>query len=106
MFNDSLLAHQVGMAFAASCLIEFLKRSKCPWFNEHSDQLNRLASLLLAALTAIGLTVKLSGSLHTGGVLTVTFPSLDQMTEATLHFLGQIGIQEAFYRGVLKRTPS
>lgn len=104
--DDSLLGHQIAIAALISGAIELLKRSPFPWFSQHSDQLNRSASLLAAALTAVGLTAQLKGSLETGGMITIMFPSLNAMIEAALHFASQAMMQEAIYRMALKPKPA
>lgn len=107
MNETAIFGHQTAVAFAAVWLIELLKRSWVPWFSAHSDQLNRFASVLLAMVSAIGLTWCLHGTLATGGTITITFPSGMEMIEAALHFLYQIGIQQGFYNVAVKaKAPS
>lgn len=104
--NETLLSHQVGLAAAAVYFIELLKRTPVPWFTEHSGLLNRVASLLIAAATAIGLTLNLHGSLVAGGALTITFPSLAAMLQTGIHFLAQVGMQEGLYQTTVKKAPT
>ena len=102
--NDTLLAHQIGLAAAAVYVIQLLKASPIPWFNQHSDALNRFVSVLIALATAIGLTMNVHGNLSTGGSIMITFPSLPVILDGASHFLAQIGSGESdALRSVLRK---
>jgi hypothetical protein len=103
--NETALGHQIGIAAAVVWVLEFLKRSNWfPWLNQNSATINRVVSIAVALIAAVGVTMNISGNLDLGGTITISFPSLPAMLDAGSHFLSQIALQEGFYQQIVKKT--
>jgi hypothetical protein len=104
--QDSLISNQVGVSVAVVYLIQLLKSSPWfPWITQHTDQLNRWISVIAAFATSVGFQFAFTGSAVAGGTLVVQIPALTVILSVLLHSLGQVGIQESFYRAAVK-TPT
>jgi hypothetical protein len=104
--QDSLISNQVGVSVAVVYLIQLLKSSPWfPWITQHTDQLNRWISVIAAFATSVGFQFAFTGSAAAGGTLVVQIPALTVILSVLLHSLGQVGIQESFYRAAVK-TPT
>jgi hypothetical protein len=102
--QDTLLSNQVGISVLAVYALEWAKRTeKISWVSANTDRLNRVIAVVVAFLTSVGFQFAMTGSWLTGGVLTVTIPSLPAIVSVLLHSLAQVGIQESFYRAAVKR---
>ena len=103
--NETALGHQIGIAAGVVWLLEWLKRSNWfPWLNQNSVLVNRVVSIVVALIAAIGVTMSITGNLQLGGSLTITFPSLPTMLDAGSHFLTQLVLQEGLYQQVVRRS--
>ena len=103
--TTGLLIDQAGAAIGIVKVIEFLKlNERFPWLNMKTDQWNKLVSYSAAILTTIGFSIAMSGNIHTGGTITITFPSLDSIGQTLLHILIQIGMQDFFYHNAVKKV--
>jgi hypothetical protein len=103
--NETALGHQIGIAAGVVWLLEFLKRSNWfPWLNQNSALVNRIVSIAVALIAAIGVTMNITGNLQLGGSITIAFPSLSAMLDAGSHFLAQLALQEGFYQQIVKRS--
>jgi hypothetical protein len=101
--QDSLISNQVGVSVAVVYLIQLLKNSSWfPWISQHTDQLNRWISVVAAFATSVGFQFAFTGSAATGGTLIIQVPALTVVLSVLLHSLGQVGIQESFYRTAVK----
>ena len=67
----------------------------------NSDTLNRIIAFIVAFLTSCGIVfVANPGGWMNGG--TIQIPPVQQMLDLLLHTVGQIGLQLAYYNGVVK----
>lgn len=98
---QNTVVHQIGLAGILVYLLQGLKRANWfPWIGQHTDTLNRVLSLIAAGIAAVGVEIATTGSLTTGGTLTITYPSWQVMTETGLRFVCQYVLQQAFYKQV------
>jgi len=105
MMHTDALTEQVAIAYIAARLIECAKRSSLlPWVNEHSDDLNRWLSRIIAVATSAGLTVAWSGSVDAGGVLTITVPSASAWMQFVVNAVFSFASQEIIYKTSIKRS--
>jgi hypothetical protein len=108
---SSIFTNQVGISFIVVWMIEHLKQwTKIPWITQHTDQLNRTLAVVVAFLSSVGFSVSISGSIWTGGHVAMDFPSLEVLLKSLIQlvvmFATQTGVQEGFYRLVIKKpTP-
>jgi hypothetical protein len=104
--QDSLISNQVGVSVAVVYLIQLLKNSSWfPWISRHTDKLNSWISVVAAFTTSVGFQFAFTGSAATGGTLIIQVPALTVVLSVLLHSLGQVGIQESFYRTAVKSPP-
>jgi hypothetical protein len=102
--HTDVIAEQVAIAAIASWVLERLKNwESIPWFDQYSDQLNRLASICIAFGTSAGLTMSWDGNAQLGWKILVSIPSLQALIEFSLHAVFSFVSQEGVYRGMIKR---
>ena len=102
--QDTLISSQLGVSVGVVYAIQLLKKSPWfPWIAQHTDTLNRAVSMVAAFLTSVGFQFAFTGNLQAGGTLVVQVPALSAILSVLLHSLGQVGIQEAFYRVGVKQ---
>ena len=100
---ESLLSNQIGVSVLVVCTLQLLKASSWfPWITANTDKLNRVLAFVIAFLTSVGFQFAVTGSYQTGGTLLITLPSLSAILSVLLHSSAQAGMQEVFYRGVVK----
>ena len=97
------IAHQLAVSGILVWVIQLLKKSRWfTWIRCDTDTVNRVASLIGALVATVGLQFAYSGSLHTGGQITIMYPNLAQMWEGVIHFIGQFVLNQALYHGIVK----
>lgn len=98
MDHPTAFLDQASIAVAVVHAIEWLKATKkFPWLTANTDKLNRVVAFAVAFLTSVGFMFALQGNMHSGGTLTITFPSWQVMGEAFLRACAQGGIQQVYY---------
>jgi hypothetical protein len=105
MMEDSL-THHIALGLIASYAIQFLKQSPwCPFLKAESDKLNIFVSWLMAFVSSLGIVASMNGhlSLDSGATITLAIPSLSQIADTLMHTVGQFGIQQGIYQGIVKQ---
>lgn len=99
---DIDLGQLLGAGTVTVFVLDYLKRAAwLPWINQHSETLNRVISGLVAVATATGLKVLSSqGNIHTGGVITIAYPSISVIVNTLIHGSGQFGFQELLHKAL------
>lgn len=101
MENEALF--HFGVAVAASYFLQALKRWKSiPWFDRNSDRLNRAVAILLALANTAGINFAMTGSVSTGGAISLGFPPLLTLLSNVGDTIGSFGMQEVYYRTAIK----
>ena len=103
------VTYHLAFGIITTYVLEWLK--KCPWFpllNTNTDTLNRLFSVLAAFASSVGIVAASTGHLswETGTTITLTVPSLSIIVDTTIHSIGQWGIQQAVYKGIVQTKPA
>ena len=91
---------------ATTYVLELLKTSKWfPLLSQNTDKMNRLISALVAFFSAVGISATMTGHLSfaTGATITLGIPSLSVIFDTLLHTVGQLGIQQFTYVGLVKK---
>jgi hypothetical protein len=103
--NITTFATQAVLSAFIPWVMEKMKDSKLPilaFWNAHTD-LRNIATSFLAALAGVGFATTFSGTLESGGQLTVVIPSMkDWMSVLAMWTLGFFQ-QEAAYRMLFKQ---
>jgi hypothetical protein len=90
-----------GWAVAFPVLLEMLKRwDRFKWLDEWTSTLNRVVAVVAGSAAAIGISYTFDGAAGTLVVQGVTFAALAKLI---VNIASQLGLQEVFYRLVLKR---
>jgi len=103
--NDILVQH-LSYGFMTTYALEWLKsQSWLPLLKQDTDKLNRFMSAGAAFLSSVGIVTAMNGHLswETGATVTLTLPSLSVLWSTAVHTVGQFGIQEAAYKGLVKK---
>lgn len=97
---DLSIVGQGGVAVCTVFLLDWLKQSKwVPWINRNSETLNRVISLVVAFGSAVGFKVlSHTGDIHTGGVITIAYPSITTILDTLGHGATQFGGQEILHK--------
>lgn len=100
MDNEINLVHQSGFAVISVFALDYLKRAPWfPWLSANSETINRVVSLAVALFTTVGLKVLSSqGNIHTGGVITIAYPSIAVIIDTLMHASTQYGGQELLHK--------
>lgn len=101
---DPAVVSQAALGIAFVHLLETLKnRAWFPWVNQHSAQLNRIISIVMALVFAVGvkITVEDGGGWASGWHGAFIIPSLPNILDGLTHFSIQYGGQQAYY-GVMQ----
>ena len=95
------LASIGGLAAAVPLLVEFAKRSdRFPWLDQNTDTVNRTVSVLIAIVSANGISYAYDGAT---GDLVFTGLTAATLAKIITAIATQFGLQELMYRQVVKR---
>jgi hypothetical protein len=101
--TDSTLMHHLGMSVLLVHGLEWAKKVSWLPTTANTDTLNRIIAFTIAFLTSCGIVfVAAPGGWINGG--TIQIPPVQQMLNLLLHTVGQIGLQLAYYNGVVKEN--
>lgn len=101
MDTDIDLGQLFGAGTVTVFVMDWIKRTAwIPWINQHSDTLNRVVSLIVAVVTATGIKMVSTGTLHAGGTITITFPAMQVIVNTLVHGGGQFGWQELLHKAL------
>ena len=105
--SDVLLQH-LSYGFATTYALEWLKKS--PWFpllKQETVTLNRVLSAGVAFLSSVGIVTAMNGHLTwaAGATISFTIPPISVLWGTLVHTVGQYGIQESVYKGLVKPSP-
>lgn len=93
------LAGQLGAAFTAVGVIEWLKKSHLfPWLTCDTEKLNRVVSLVVAGVASLGVTINTVGTWTSGSTITIVVPPANAILEAAYRFAIQVGLQKSIYK--------
>lgn len=99
--NEAVLGTQISAAGIAVYLIQWLKNTnKIPWVSASTDKLNRVLSVILAALATVGVNVQFD---QAAGSLLITGLSLTTALTLGWKLVEQFVFQELIYRGAAKK---
>lgn len=107
--NDTIniLGQQVPVALLLVYLQNWLKKqSWFPWVDYKSTRLNHLLAAGLAGLATLGVHESHTGSVMTGGVITIVMPPLTTLLVGVWHWVTQHLITKAMYDGWLQQKLS
>lgn len=102
--ETELLTSQLTAAYAASALLEWLKKqSWFPFANANTAALNRATSIIFAFFAAAGLHYTFDSE---AGVLTISGLTAVNIAHAIWAWIQQYAFQQAAYRGLVKNGGS
>jgi hypothetical protein len=88
-------------------LLEWLKNTELvPWIRVDTTKLVHRLSILTAFLSAVGITSTMTGDLHLGGSLTITWPPLSDVLKMIVTFASSYGYQRLYYQTAVKSAPA
>ena len=98
--TDIDLSYQSGSAVLTVLALDFLKRAKWfPWMTCDTETVNRIVGVAVAIGATIGVSVvSHEGNWHTGGQITIAFPSLVNGVHGVLQVATQYGFQETLHK--------
>lgn len=100
---DDTLTHQIALAVVVAYVIQWLKdRQWFPLLNADTARLNELCSVLGAFVSSVGIQFALQGTFDTGWHLALSIPPGPVIWDTVIHTIGQFGIQQAIYHGLIK----
>ena len=102
---DDVLTQHIAYGMATSYILEWAKHSPLlPFLRSETDKLNRLVSVIVAFLSTVGIQAAMQGHLswQAGATITFQIPALSVLWGTVVHTVGQFGIQQATYRGLIK----
>lgn len=104
MIEDTVIGNQIGISVLVVHALELLKKTSWfPWIHDNSDRINRVVAIIVAFLTSVGFQFALKGDWQSGGTLIITIPSLGAVLSTIVHASMQAGVQEAYYKSVVKK---
>ncbi len=98
--------NQLTIAAGVVAFIQWLKKSNLPilgWINVETGRLNRVVSVVAAALAAQGITITWERGEHT---LTIAGLTLSAVLGFAWHWVQQFGLQEWIYRSAIYKAPN
>jgi hypothetical protein len=105
--NPESISTQAALAVMITHLLEWTKKSELvPWLRVDTTKLAHRISILMAFLSAVGITSTMTGSVHLGGTLTITWPPLSDVIKMVVTFASSYGYQRLYYQTAVKPTPA
>ena len=99
------LPSQIGLAAAASYLIEALKNSaKFGWINQHTAGINRAFAIVTSFLAAVGVHYTWTHGTESGTyIITLTGMTLASIGHYAWAWFTQFAIQQGYFKAVVKQ---
>lgn len=98
---DSLIPPLTSAAVIATLLQMVKNWNKVPWLTRDTGRTNAAVSILLAGLTALGLSYDGSFDATTGAFTLGFHGTIGGLVDGISHWVGQWVAQHAFYKGFL-----
>ena len=93
------LTHQLPVALVWVYILDYLKKAAWfPWLTQHTEALNRVASVAFALASAVGIKFAVSGSMTAGGSLSIAFPPVAILLDTAMHAGSGFALQEILHK--------
>lgn len=103
--TQDVLVQHIAYGFMSTYALEWLKKASWfPFLKCDTTNLNRTFSAVAAFLSSVGIVTAMNGHLswQAGATITLTIPPLSVVWGTLVHTVGQYGIQEATYKGLVR----
>lgn len=102
--NADIFGWQVALSALITFVLEHLKQSSWfPWLSQQTEGWNRIASVVLAAIGAVGIHAEFDA---TAGTLVITGLTLGGLLHFVLEWGRQWLYQQLIYKGVVRPRPA
>jgi hypothetical protein len=97
--TDTALSDQIPLALLSTYALQFVKNSRWfPWLTVESQKLNRIAGVVIAFATSLGILMNFD---HAAGILTISGLTGANLLHAGARFIQQYAFQQVAYKTVV-----